>query len=73
MRTVGVEEELLVVDREGRPVPLGPAALRIAARRGHGETVEEHEATDRADPQLVPELRRSRSSSAPRSADLSTR
>ena len=43
VRTVGVEEELLVVDPSGRPVPLGPAALEVAARRGEGETVEEHD------------------------------
>jgi glutamate---cysteine ligase / carboxylate-amine ligase len=43
VRTVGVEEELLVVDPAGRPVPLGPAALETAARRGEGETVEQHD------------------------------
>ena len=43
MRTVGVEEELLVVDPAGTPVPCGPAALEAAARRGEGETVEQHE------------------------------
>ncbi|WP_456556952.1 carboxylate-amine ligase [Blastococcus sp. SYSU D00922] len=43
VRTVGVEEELLVVDPEGRPVPLGPDALEIASRRGEGETPEEHD------------------------------
>ena len=47
MRTVGVEEELLVVDPDGRPVPLGPAALRVAALRGEGETVEQHDADER--------------------------
>jgi glutamate---cysteine ligase / carboxylate-amine ligase len=40
---VGVEEELLVVAPTGRPVPLGPAALEVAARRGEGETVAEHD------------------------------
>lgn len=40
---MGVEEELLVVDSAGRPVPLGPEALEIAARRGEGETAEEHD------------------------------
>jgi glutamate---cysteine ligase / carboxylate-amine ligase len=45
---VGVEEELLVVDPTGRPVPLGPAALESAARRGEGETVAEHDRADRA-------------------------
>ncbi|RBY78733.1 carboxylate--amine ligase [Geodermatophilus sp. TF02-6] len=49
VRTVGVEEELLVVDPGGRPVPLGPAALEVAARRGEGETVAEHDRADRAD------------------------
>jgi carboxylate-amine ligase len=43
---VGVEEELLVVDPSGRPVPLGPDALEIAARRGEGETAEEHDRED---------------------------
>ncbi|WP_245177165.1 glutamate--cysteine ligase [Geodermatophilus sp. DF01-2] len=62
MRTVGVEEELLVVDPSGRPVPLGPAALEAAARRGEGETVVEHEDvadSGDGDPQarLVPELK----------------
>ncbi|MGY1638365.1 glutamate--cysteine ligase [Geodermatophilus sp. SYSU D00742] len=47
MRTVGVEEELLVVDPDGRPVPRGPAALEVAARRGEGETVPEHDRADR--------------------------
>src|SRR3954468_22800999 len=47
VRTVGVEEELLVVDPAGRPVPLGPAALEVAARRGEGETVAEHDRADR--------------------------
>ncbi|MGY1662379.1 glutamate--cysteine ligase [Geodermatophilus sp. SYSU D00705] len=47
MRTVGVEEELLVVDATGRPVPRGPAALEVAARRGDGETVSEHDRADR--------------------------
>src|SRR3954468_22150809 len=69
VRTIGVEEELLVVDRGGRPVPLGPEALEVAARRGQGETVEEHDRADREDQQdarddgsaegahLVPELK----------------
>src|SRR3954462_1228252 len=43
VRTVGVEEELLVVDPDGNPVPLGPAALEIAARRGEGEDVDQHD------------------------------
>ncbi|GAA5651395.1 carboxylate-amine ligase [Geodermatophilus obscurus] len=66
VRTVGVEEELLVVDSSGRPVPLGPAALEVAARRGEGETVEEHDRAERGDDEagggdpvgrLVPELK----------------
>ena len=73
MRTVGVEEELLVVDPSGTPVPLGPEALAVAARRGEGETVEEHARVEQAsaqddgvgadagggdpDPKLVPELK----------------
>ena len=59
---MGVEEELLVVDPTGRPVPLGPDALVTAARRGEGETAEEHDrADDDADEEsaahLVPELK----------------
>jgi glutamate---cysteine ligase / carboxylate-amine ligase len=46
VRTVGVEEELLVVDSGGHAIPLGPDALEAAARRGEGETAAEH---DRAD------------------------
>ncbi len=69
MRTVGVEEELLVVDPAGRPVPLGPAALEVAARRGEGETVAEHDRAEQGDDEaggsgagdpvgrLVPELK----------------
>jgi glutamate---cysteine ligase / carboxylate-amine ligase len=69
VRTVGVEEELLVVDSAGAPVPLGPDVLEVAARRGEGETVEEHDRAERADdaagqeggapggPRLVPELK----------------
>jgi glutamate---cysteine ligase / carboxylate-amine ligase len=67
VRTVGVEEELLVVGPEGRPVPLGPEALEAAARRGTGETVAEHDRpqdgnggdTDGDPPgvRLVPELK----------------
>jgi carboxylate-amine ligase len=48
VRTVGVEEELLVVDAHGCPVPLGPEALEVAARRGQGETVEQHDEAERA-------------------------
>jgi carboxylate-amine ligase len=43
---VGVEEELLVVAPDGRPVPLGPEALEAAARRGTGETAAEHDRED---------------------------
>src|SRR3954469_9280374 len=65
MRTVGVEEELLVVDPSGTPVPLAPEALAAAARRGEGETVQQHDAAEQADgeddgeagPRLVPELK----------------
>ena len=64
MRTTGVEEELLVVDGAGTPVPLGPDALEVAARRGEGEDVDQHDRADRdgrtADAattaHLVPEL-----------------
>ncbi|TFV65744.1 YbdK family carboxylate-amine ligase [Blastococcus sp. CT_GayMR20] len=65
MRTVGVEEELLVVDGDGRPVPLGPDALTVAARRGEGEDAAEHDRADREDEEpdaasaahLMPELK----------------
>jgi glutamate---cysteine ligase / carboxylate-amine ligase len=63
VRTVGVEEELLVVDPTGVPVPLGPALLAVAAHRGEGETVEQHDRIEhgRAEPpdgaHLVPELK----------------
>jgi carboxylate-amine ligase len=60
VRTVGVEEELLVVDPTGRPVPLGPDALEVAARRGEGETAEQHDrqADDSSGAaHLVPELK----------------
>jgi glutamate---cysteine ligase / carboxylate-amine ligase len=65
MRTVGVEEELLVVDDTGRPVPLGPDALEIASRRGEGESPEEHDRAERegqgtdavSAAHLVPELK----------------
>ena len=60
----GVEEELLVVDAAGRPVPLGPEALEVAARRGEGETAEEHDrpsderrTTTESAAHLVPELK----------------
>src|SRR6478735_8924142 len=49
VRTVGVEEELLVVDEAGRPVPLGPDALEVAARRGEGETAHQHDQDDDTD------------------------
>ena len=65
MRTVGVEEELLVVDPSGRPVPLGPDALAVAARRGEGEDAEQHDRAEREDipadestaAHLMPELK----------------
>ncbi|MGY2080361.1 glutamate--cysteine ligase [Modestobacter sp. SYSU DS0657] len=63
MRTVGVEEELLVVAASGTPVPLGPEALEAAARRGEGETVGDHDRAEREDDDgtpeahLVPELK----------------
>jgi carboxylate-amine ligase len=62
VRSVGVEEELLVVDSTGRPVPLGPEALEVASRRGEGETPEEHDREDGADDEesaahLMPELK----------------
>jgi carboxylate-amine ligase len=65
VRTVGVEEELLVVDAGGRPVPLGPEALEVASRRGEGENPEEHDRAERADEpadeetaaHLMPELK----------------
>ena len=59
MRTVGVEEELLVVDPAGVPVPSGPDALAVASLRGEGHDVEEHRrAEERGDDgvHLVPEL-----------------
>jgi carboxylate-amine ligase len=66
VRTVGVEEELLVVDPAGRPVPLGPEALEVAARRGEGQTAEQHDREDTGDEEttdgesaahLMPELK----------------
>lgn len=63
VRTLGVEEELLVVDPTGRPVPLGPEALEAAARRGEGEDVEQHERAERDESEtpsgahLMPELK----------------
>ena len=64
MRTVGVEEELLVVDAAGVPVPKGPEALEVAARRSEGEDVPAHDLADRGlvddDPEpghLMPELK----------------
>ncbi|MGY1784480.1 carboxylate-amine ligase [Geodermatophilus sp. SYSU D00698] len=62
MRTVGVEEELLVVDPSGTPVPRGPEALAVAAQRGEGETPEQHESAAQEEEgspgHLVPELKR---------------
>ena len=58
MRTLGVEEELLVVDPTGRPVPVGPDALEVAARRGEGESVEQHDRDAAPDgAHLMPELK----------------
>ncbi|WP_089336603.1 carboxylate-amine ligase [Blastococcus mobilis] len=66
MRTVGVEEELLVVDDDGRPVPLAPDALEVASRRGEGENPAEHDRAERDGSQadgggpaahLMPELK----------------
>src|SRR5215212_6408937 len=62
VRTLGVEEELLVVDTAGRPVPLGPGALEIASQRGEGETTEEHDRGERGGDaesaaHLMPELK----------------
>jgi glutamate---cysteine ligase / carboxylate-amine ligase len=65
VRTVGVEEELLVVDPSGRPVPLGPEALEVAARRGEGEDAQQHDRAEREDApgdettaaHLMPELK----------------
>jgi len=64
VRTLGVEEELLVVDSQGTPVALGPEALEVAARRGEGENVEQHDRADGAGDEdaaaaahLVPELK----------------
>jgi glutamate---cysteine ligase / carboxylate-amine ligase len=58
-----VEEELLVVDPTGHPVPLGPEALEAAARRGEGEDVEQHERAEHGEADtpsgahLMPELK----------------
>jgi len=61
VRSIGVEEELLVVDPTGRPAPLGPEALQVASRRGEGETAEEHDREDDPDDEsaahLMPELK----------------
>jgi carboxylate-amine ligase len=68
VRTVGVEEELLVVDPAGTPVPRAPEVLAVAARRDEGETVEEHDRAEQSNStaddedavpgaQLVPELK----------------
>ncbi|RBY90133.1 carboxylate--amine ligase [Blastococcus sp. TBT05-19] len=63
MRTVGVEEELLVVDATGVPVPKGPEALAVAARAGEGEDVEQHDRVEHGDADtaatahLMPELK----------------
>ena len=61
---MGVEEELLVVGPDGVPVPGGPAALAVAARRGEGEDVDQHDRGERGEDvrtaegaRLVPELK----------------
>lgn len=54
---MGVEEELLVVDATGHPLPLGPDALETAAQRGEGETVEQHDGDRQSAAHLVPELK----------------
>jgi glutamate---cysteine ligase / carboxylate-amine ligase len=56
-----------VVDSTGAPVALGPEALEVAARRGEGESVEQHDHAEREDDDseapstdgahLVPELK----------------
>ncbi|MGY1985581.1 glutamate--cysteine ligase [Blastococcus sp. SYSU DS0669] len=55
MRTVGVEEELLVVDADGVPVPRAPEALAVAARRGEGEDVHQHDLEEQGADVAVPE------------------
>ncbi|WP_347060656.1 glutamate--cysteine ligase [Blastococcus sp. HT6-30] len=55
MRTVGVEEELLVVDTEGVPVSRAPEALEIAASRGEGEDVRQHDRAERGEEAGVPD------------------
>ena len=53
-----------MVDHHGTPVALGPEALEVAARRGEGENVEQHDRADGAGDEdaasaapLVPELK----------------
>ncbi|MGY2066339.1 carboxylate-amine ligase [Blastococcus sp. SYSU DS0619] len=58
MRTVGVEEELLVVDADGIPVPQAPEALTVAAHRGEGEDVEQHDRAERGEETGVPDTAR---------------
>lgn len=58
MRTVGVEEELLVVDADGIPVPQAPEALTVAARRGEGEDVEQHDRAEQGAETGVPDTAR---------------
>ncbi|MGY1722336.1 carboxylate-amine ligase [Blastococcus sp. SYSU DS0533] len=55
MRTVGVEEELLVVDEEGTPVDRAPEVLAVAARRGEGEDVHQHDLQEQGGDVVVPE------------------
>ena len=69
-----------MVDASGGPVPLGPEAPRVAARRGEGETAEEHDRAEHGAATTAggratscPSSRPSRSSSAPASAGRSPR
>ncbi|WP_232796928.1 carboxylate-amine ligase [Blastococcus atacamensis] len=60
---MGVEEELLVVDANGRPVPKGPQALDVASRAGEGEDVNLHDRAEHGEVEtpetahLMPELK----------------
>ncbi|SEL68962.1 carboxylate-amine ligase [Blastococcus sp. DSM 46786] len=52
---MGVEEELLVVDADGIPVARAPEALDVAARRGEGEDVHQHDLEEQGSDVAVPE------------------
>ncbi|MDP5183330.1 glutamate--cysteine ligase [Blastococcus sp. BMG 814] len=52
---MGVEEELLVVDADGIPVARAPETLLIAARRGEGEDVHQHDLEEQGSDVDVPE------------------